>query len=216
MTCHPWLNPFWRISLHGNIPVSKPKRLLIVCNHVGNADVMIAPYTATSWPCRYISKSSNFYIPIAGWSLWLSGDLPVHFIRKPDGNGWTTVKGSVARLMEACRRTIVEDDVGIFVFPEGARNADEQQLLPFKTGFFRFALEQGCTILPVVTKGVGNAWPFKQKYSWLLDQSEIHVNYGELISVTSINSPTDIQVEELTRTTQDKMQQILNDMYLKY
>lgn len=216
LSCHPWVNPFWRITFHGNIPVHHKQRLLIMCNHVGNADVMIAPYAALPWPCRYISKADNFHIPIAGWSLYLAGDLPVHFIRKPDGQ-WSTDKSSVIRLMNECRRTLVEDQVAIFVFPEGLRSGDERQLLPFKPGFFRLALEQGCTILPIVTTGVNQAWPFKQRHSWLLDESQIHIQYGDAITVNATNStpPTEEQVKQLTRHTQDTMQQILDNMHLK-
>jgi 1-acyl-sn-glycerol-3-phosphate acyltransferase len=49
----------------------------------------------------------------------------------------------------------------LFIFPEGTRGKDEN-MVPFKSGGFRLALEAEATILPVFIKGSGFAWEHRK------------------------------------------------------
>ena len=65
-------------------------------------------------------------------------------------------KASSARdAMRACRRRL-ESNVSVMIFPEGTRSRSEE-MLPFKDGAFRLAIEAGVPILPLAIHGTRQA-----------------------------------------------------------
>src|SRR5690606_12447681 len=57
--------------------------------------------------------------------------------------------------MRACR-TRLENKVSVMIFPEGTRSRSDQ-MLPFKDGAFRLAIETGVPILPLALHGTRQA-----------------------------------------------------------
>ena len=64
------------------------------------------------------------------------------------------------------------------IFPEGTRSKTED-LLPFKDGAFRLAIEQGADVLPIAVSGTRRALP---KHSWRFATSRGLVTVGTPIS----------------------------------
>jgi 1-acyl-sn-glycerol-3-phosphate acyltransferase len=159
------LTPFWHFRMHGEIPKSIPGRTVVVSNHESNADPFII--SLLPWEMKWLGKASLFKIPAVGWSMWLAGDIPV---RRGESE---SAKGAMARCAWWMNR-----GMPVMIFPEGTRSKTNE-LLPFKDGAFRLAIEQGADVLPVAVSGTRHALP---KHSWRFAHAKALVTVGKPIS----------------------------------
>lgn len=135
--------PAWRFSVRGPVPEPLPPRVVCVCNHMSNIDPFLL--THVPWEMKYLAKASLFRIPMVGWGIGLAGDIPL-------------VRGSASSVKRALARAAwyVERGMPVLFFPEGTRSPDGQ-LLPFKDGAFRLAIETGAHVLPLALAGTADA-----------------------------------------------------------
>jgi 1-acyl-sn-glycerol-3-phosphate acyltransferase len=159
------LNPFWHFAVHGPAPRRIHPRTVVVSNHESNADPFLISYLP--WEMKWLGKASLFKIPFVGWSMWLAGDIPV---RRGE-------RDSAAAAMERCKQWL-DKGMPIMIFPEGTRSKTEE-LLPFKDGAFRLAIETGADVLPLAVSGTRRALP---KHSWRFSTSHARVTVGTPIS----------------------------------
>jgi 1-acyl-sn-glycerol-3-phosphate acyltransferase len=78
---------------------------------------------------------------VMGWMMRMANDIPI-------------VRGkreSIVSAMRGCRDRLGKR-VSVMIFPEGTRSATEE-LLPFKDGAFKLAVEAGVPILPIAVAG---------------------------------------------------------------
>lgn len=137
------LNPFWRFRTSG-VRVRDPRRpYVVVANHESYADVFLISHLP--WEMKWLSKDTIFKIPVMGWMMSMAGD-----IRLKRGN-----RSSAAEAIAACRDRLAKR-VSVMIFPEGTRSRGAE-LLPFKDGAFRLAVETGTPILPVAVAGTRHA-----------------------------------------------------------
>jgi 1-acyl-sn-glycerol-3-phosphate acyltransferase len=110
---------------------------VIVANHQSNMDLFTFGHVV---PRRGVSvgKKSLRYIPLFGQLYWLSGNIMID-----RGN-----PRKARESLEITRRAIKEKQMKIWVFPEGTRNGGKN-LLPFKQGAFRMAIDAEVPIVPV-------------------------------------------------------------------
>ena len=139
------LNPYWnfRLQRHSQTPFHEPS--VVVSNHESEADIFLS--TLLPWDMKYLSKDSIYNSPVMGWGMRLAGDIGV--VRGDRRSG-------VKALIE-CRKKL-KAGVSVIIFPEGTRSRVEE-MLPFKDGAFRVAIDAGVPIQPVVIAGTRNALP---------------------------------------------------------
>jgi 1-acyl-sn-glycerol-3-phosphate acyltransferase len=159
------LSPYWRFGMHGPLPQRMPSRTVVVSNHESNADPFLISHLP--WEMKWLGKASLFKIPVVGWSMWLAGDIPV---TRGDQD---SAKGAMAQ----CARWL-EKGMPVMVFPEGTRSKTEE-LLPFRDGAFRLAIEMGADVLPLAVSGTRRALP---KHSWRFARARGLVTVGTPIS----------------------------------
>jgi 1-acyl-sn-glycerol-3-phosphate acyltransferase len=114
-----------------------------VSNHESYADIFLICYLP--WEMKWLSKKAIFDIPVMGWIMRMAGDVLV--VRGDRDSG--------ARALAACRDRLAKR-VSVMIFPEGTRSPTAE-MLPFKDGAFRLAIETGTPILPIVVAGTRNA-----------------------------------------------------------
>lgn len=137
------VNPFWKFRTSG-VRISDPRRPYVaVSNHESFADILLISFLP--WEMKWLSKESLFRLPVFGWMMRMAGDVPV---RRGD-------RASRAEALEECRDRL-RKRVSVMIFPEGTRSRTEE-LLPFKDGAFRLAVETGVPILPLVVAGTRGA-----------------------------------------------------------
>ena len=141
------LNPLWHFTWSGEPPADPRRPYVVVSNHESFADIMLI--SMLPWEMKWLSKAELFRIPVVGWMMALSGDIPVK-----RGFGPSAVEA-----MRICRERLA-DRVSVMIFPEGTRSTT-RDLLAFKDGAFRLAIEAGVPVLPLAVSGTRLALPKK-------------------------------------------------------
>lgn len=137
------LNPLWRFKTRGG-PLRDPRRpYVVVANHESYADIFLI--SCFPWEMKWLSKDTMFKIPLMGWMMQMAGDIKL--VR---GN-----RDSAAGAILSCRDRLAKR-VSVMIFPEGTRSRT-WEMLPFKDGAFRLAIEAGVPILPIAVSGTRNA-----------------------------------------------------------
>ncbi len=151
-------NPFWSFRCSGE-RVKDPRRpYVVVANHESFADIILI--SRLPWEMKWLSKVELLRIPVLGWMMWMAGDVPVQRRSRTSG----------AEALAICRQRLARR-VSVMIFPEGTRSATGE-LLPFKDGAFRLAIETGVPILPLAVAGTGSALP---KHDWRFNRSVAEV-----------------------------------------
>jgi 1-acyl-sn-glycerol-3-phosphate acyltransferase len=89
---------------------------------------------------------------------------------------------SAVKAMRRCREILQQEKVSVMIFPEGTRSPTAD-LLPFKDGAFRLAIDAGVPILPMVVHGTGTALP---KHGWRFGRSNAEVRVLGPIETTGL------------------------------
>jgi 1-acyl-sn-glycerol-3-phosphate acyltransferase len=162
------LNPFWRFGIAG--PASRPvRKTVVVSNHESNADPFLVSFLP--WEMKWLGKASAFRIPVVGWMMRMAGDISVE---RGDSD-------SAKAAMAVCAEWLARG-VPVMLFPEGTRSKDGQ-LLPFKDGAFRLAIDTGADVLPLAIAGTREALP---KHSWRFGRSRGWVTVGTPITTAGM------------------------------
>ena len=133
------LNPLWRFDTTGHT-ISDPRRpYVVVSNHESYADIFLISHLP--WEMKWMSKEAMFKVPFFGWMMRMAGDIAI--VR---GEKSSTIKAMTTA------RALLKAKVSIMMFPEGTRSRGGE-MLPFKDGAFKLALEVGAPILPLVVWG---------------------------------------------------------------
>jgi 1-acyl-sn-glycerol-3-phosphate acyltransferase len=148
------LSPYWRFRYRGPLPPDPRNPYVVVSNHESFADILLISHLP--WEMKWLSKAELFRIPVMGWLMHLAGDVPVK-----RGFGPSAVEA-----MAKCRE-ILARRVSVMIFPEGTRSPT-RELLPFKDGAFRLAIDAGVPILPLALHGTGSAL---RKHDWRIGRS---------------------------------------------
>ncbi|SCP02924.1 1-acyl-sn-glycerol-3-phosphate acyltransferase, putative [Plasmodium malariae] len=194
------LNPFWRLKI-----IRKPRKgysptgTLLFFNHLSSLDPWVAAASTLWWCTKFVFKSSLFKIPMGGLILYLAGDIPIYFTQGK--GGWEVKPGGVEDIMKKCKK-YKDLNISTVVFPEGTRSLNGQLQL-FKSGFFRYAIENNCEILPCAIHGTNNMWPVKGK---MLDIGTAYVSFGE-----PFYSTENMTVDELKEKTRNAIFELIKD-----
>ncbi len=136
------LNGLWRFRTRGTL--ADPRRpYVVVANHESYADIFLI--SCFPWEMKWLSKDTMFKIPCMGWMMHMAGDIKL-------------IRGKRESAIDAIKqcRDRLSKKVSIMIFPEGTRSRD-WEMLPFKDGAFRLAIEAGAPILPIAVAGTRSA-----------------------------------------------------------
>lgn len=140
-----YVNPFWEIELEGPFPDNPRNPYVVVGNHFSQADPPIISWVP--WEMKWVAKIGLFRLPVAGWLLRMSGDIPVD--RRSKKSRAEAVNKAKDYLSKEC---------SVMLFPEGTRSRDGQ-VHRFSDGAFRLAIEEGVPVLPIAIDGTHEALP---------------------------------------------------------
>jgi len=164
------LNPLWHFRYSGTMPKDPRRPFVVVSNHESFTDILLISHLP--WEMKWLSKAELFRIPIMGWMMWLVGDIPVKRGFGP----------SALEAMERCRKAL-GNRVSVMIFPEGTRSKTSE-LLPFKDGAFRLAIEAGVPILPLAVSGTATAL---RKHDWRFGRSDAEVRVLEPVETAGLS-----------------------------
>ena len=156
------VTPRWRFDVRGHPPADPRRPYVVVANHESFADMLLLCHLP--WEMKWLSKASIMKVPIFGWMMWAVRDIPVH-------RGMAV---SAREAMAECRDRLAKR-ASVMMFPEGTRSKTSE-MLPFKDGAFRLAIEAGVPILPLALFGTRNAIA---KHDWRINPSHAVVEILE-------------------------------------
>jgi len=188
------LNPGWRCHFEGMANFRTGETYIIVANHQSIADVFMLCGLAQSF--KWVSKESLFKLPFFGWNMYLKKDIA---IQRGD-------MSSIKAMLASCTEWLKKGET-ILMFPEGTRSEDGE-MIPFRDGSFRLAVQNNIPILPVVLNGTREILP-KQVHQLKLSA---HVHVKLLPPVYP--SQCDDSAPELKRYVHNLMKETLAEMRL--
>ena len=163
------INPLWRFRTSG-VRIDDPRRpYVVVSNHESYADIFLISHLP--WEMKWLSKDTIFRVPFMGWMMRMAGDIEV--VRKDTMSRAKALEGMRDRLHKR---------VSVMIFPEGTRSPTDQ-LLPFRDGAFRLAIEEGAPVLPLVVAGTRDAMA---KHSFVFNRARAEVRVLQPIETTGL------------------------------
>jgi 1-acyl-sn-glycerol-3-phosphate acyltransferase len=150
---------------------------------------------------RFMAKESLFRVPVLGWFLRASGQIPV----RREGSA----RGSDGNPMGAAGQ-LIQREAGVIVYPEGTLTRDPD-LWPMrgKSGAVRLALETGIPLIPAAHWGTQKLMPRYGKGIHPFPRKTIEVAVGEPLDLSkfdgrdidqkTVNEATVMLMTEITK-----------------
>jgi len=176
-------NPLWHFRAEGYVPPDPRHPFVVVSNHESFADILLTCFLP--WEMKWLGKAELFRIPIMGQVMWLAGDIPVR-------RGERT---SAREAMAACRDRL-RKRVSVMIYPEGTRTRTGE-MLPFKDGAFRLAIDAQVPVLPLVCVGTREAI---RADSWKVGPARGVVHVLEPVPTTGLTSRDTARLREQVRS----------------
>lgn len=191
----------YRFTRDSELPKTGP--FILAPNHYSEIDpiAMGAAVWHLGRAPRFMAKASLFKVPVFGWLLRRSGQIPV------ERTGATRSQGS-GNPMSAANQ-LIENQSGVIVYPEGTLTRDPE-LWPMrgKSGAVRLALETGIPLIPVAHWGTQKLMPRYGKSIHPFPRKTIEVAVGQPLDLSRfadrpldqrvINEATALLMEEIT------------------
>lgn len=192
----------YRFTPDSKLPQSGP--FILSPNHYSEIDPIAMG--AAVWHLgrlpRFMAKASLFKVPVFGWLLRSSGQIPVQ------REGSTRVASDANPIGAASE--LIRQDAAVIVYPEGTLTRDPD-LWPMrgKTGAVRLALETGIPLIPAAHWGTQKLMPRYGKGIHPFPRKTIEVAVGEPLDLSSfrergisqktVNEATAMLMREIAR-----------------
>jgi 1-acyl-sn-glycerol-3-phosphate acyltransferase len=130
-----------RYEIEGIEHIDPDARYVIASNHLSTFDIPLLLWVLPV-EGRFLAKQELFKIPLVGRAMSTVGMIKIN--RESGGSSRAAIKEGVV--------LAAERGYSLIVFPEGTRGSDGE-LLPFKKGAFRIAIDAQLPVLPVIIEG---------------------------------------------------------------
>ena len=159
-----------RVHVSGTEKLPQGQKLLFVGNHCSNYDPIVTWHAFRPWKIAFISKPSNFKIPVFGRLIRKCCFMPID--RENPRNAIVTIQKAAALLQD--------DQVSVGVYPEGTRSKTGE-LLPFHNGVFKIAQKAN---VPVAVISVRHTNQIYKRTPWR--STDVYVDVLEVFSAQSV------------------------------
>jgi len=173
----PTMTLLARYTLHDTKNVPAQGAFVLSPNHYSNLDPIVIG--VSMWKIgrmpRYMAKASLFGIPVLGWLMKKSGQVPVERVSRGREGGDP---------MKAARQ-IADQGLAVVVYPEGSLTR-EPDMWPMrgKHGAVRTALEAGIPLIPAASWGAQEILPRYSKRISVFPRKTVHVRFGEPVDLS--------------------------------
>lgn len=171
------VNPTWEVDIEGGEDIDDRNPYVMVSNHLSNADIPVI--SNLPWEMKWIAKKELFGIPIVGWMMKMSGDIPVDRSSSNKRIG----------VFKRCKYYL-DKNISVIFFPEGTRSRSGK-VNRFAIGAFDLAIREQKPILPIALDGTQDCLP---KKSWIF-KPNVHVRMKVLDPITTTGMNKDDAVE---------------------
>ncbi len=134
------------VKVTGEENIVKNRSYVVVANHQSQYDIFLV-YGWLPIDFRWVMKMELRRVPILGYYCYKAGHI---FVDRSDS------KSAIESINRAKGR--IRGGTSVVFFPEGTRS-ETGELLTFKKGAFKFAVEMGLPILPITIAGTRDILP---------------------------------------------------------
>jgi 1-acyl-sn-glycerol-3-phosphate acyltransferase len=186
------INSGWHLHLSGTRYHYPEEVFVVVSNHQSLADIPLIAHV--NLDMKWAAKKELFRVPVLGWMLSMSSDMPVERSSRRQG----------AQVLLMAARYLRGGCSCIF-FPEGTRSKDGA-LLPFSDGPFHLAIREQVPVLPLAVDGTLECLP---KNSWVFSgEQEIYLAVLPPVLTTGMETKDAAKLKEMVR---DRIAQQLSE-----
>lgn len=160
------------IHVTGKEKVPNDRRVLYVCNHISMLDPMVHSIIFGERKIAFITKISNYKIPIGGKFARRACYIPID-------------RENPRKALESIHiaQGLIKNDVtDIAVYPEGHRG-DSYKMQEFKTGVFLIALKTNCPVVVCTLYGLT-----KGAKKSIFKKTDVYFDVLDVISPEGISS----------------------------
>jgi len=173
----PAMTVLAKYTLHDSHNVPAEGAFVLSPNHYSNIDpvvIGVGMWKIGRMP-RYMAKASLFKVPVLGWLMTKSGQVPVERASR-SREGGDPLKAA---------RQIADQGLAVVVYPEGSLTR-EPDMWPMrgKYGAVRTALEAGIPLIPAASWGAQEILPRYSKRISLFPRKTIHIRFGTPIDMS--------------------------------
>lgn len=192
----------YRFTPDSKLPNTGP--FILSPNHYSEIDPIVMG--AAVWHLgrlpRFLAKASLFRVPVLGWFLRASGQIPV----EREGAARSAASGDPL----GSANQLIAKQAGVVVYPEGTLTRDPD-LWPMrgKTGAVRLALETGIPLIPAAHWGTQHLMPRYGKGIRPFPRKTIEVIIGEPMDLSKYREGT-IDQKTVNAATNALMHEIAN------
>lgn len=158
-------------------------RFLLVCNHLSRFDPMVLADKFSDKQMVFISKPSNFNIPIGGHLMKRGCYMAI--VREDKLKSLQTINEAI--------RLIQKDYVSVGISPEGTRGKDPSYIAEFHEGIFAVATKNNVPIVVTTIQGAENIvhnFPWKRTKVKIKVLKVIYPNQYQGMTVKAISDYT--------------------------
>lgn len=174
-----------KVTVIGEENIPKDRAVLYIPNHRSYFDIVLT-YVRVPRPTGYIAKKEMERIP--SLSQWMR-NLHCLFLDREN------IKEGLKTILTAIEK--IKSGISICIFPEGTRNTESDELLPFHDGSFKIAEKSGCPIIPVTINN--SAAVFEDHLPWIR-KAHVIIEYGSPIEVSQLSKEEKRNLSQTVRT----------------
>jgi len=173
-----------------NVPKDQP--VLYIPNHRSYFDILLL-YSRVPGLTGFVSKDSmlKFYL----LRDWMKKLHCLFLNRENPREGLKTILQGIEN---------IKNGISMCIFPEGTRNKNAGEMLPFKEGSMKMAEKTGCLVIPVALSNTAEI--FENHMPWLRP-CKVVIEYGTPIDPKVLSRQ---EIKHLGATCRGKIQEMLD------
>ena len=181
-----------RLTVIGEENIPKDEAVRYGPNHQSYYDIILT-YARCPGLTGYVAKNSMIRIPV--FSSWMKRLYCLFLNREDLKEGLKTILVGIDQMKQG---------ISMCIFPEGTRNKNYQEMMPFKEGSLKMAEKSGCPIIPVA---ITNSAEIFENHLPRIKPCHVILQYGKPIRTQEL---TKEQRKFLGAYTRDQIQAMLN------
>lgn len=181
-----------RLTVIGEDNVPKNQAVLYVPNHQSYFDVILT-YARCPGLTGFVAKDAMLKVPLL--RSWMKRLYCLFLNRSDIKEGLKTILAGIDQ---------IKNGISMCIFPEGTRNNNPREMLPFKEGSLKMAEKTGCPIIPVA---ISNTAEIFENHMPRIKSCRVIIQYGEPIYVKELEKE---QKKFLGAYTRDRIQEMLD------
>lgn len=162
-----------KVFVKGSELVPENGSLLFTGNHRSLLDIVLT-VAHSPRPIAFIAKDSLGKVPVLSW--WMSSLGCLFLDRESARNALATILTGIENMKQGqC----------YIIFPEGTRNMENQELLPFKKGSLKLAEKSDSLIVPFALRGTDEMF---EQNNYQVKPGNLYLSFGESIDLKALTA----------------------------